>query len=187
MERDIARSLEVLKEGGLILYPTDTIWGIGCDATDYDAVRKILNLKKRTDMKSLLVLLDDEGKLHHYVNTIPDIAWDIRKVTDRPLTIIYPQGKNLASNLLHKDGSVGIRIVLDDFCRILISRFGKPLVSTSANISGESSPSNYREISETIKSGVDYIVQWRQEETFKAIPSGIIKLGEKGEVEIIRK
>jgi L-threonylcarbamoyladenylate synthase len=187
MEEDIYKSLEVLKTGGIILYPTDTIWGVGCDAMNETAVDKVLQIKKREGVKSLLVLLDDPGKLHHYVDIIPDIAWDLIKVTDRPLTIIYPQGKNLAANLLHKDGSVGIRITADNFCQTLIRRLGKPLVSTSANISGEPPPQNFGGISDKIKSGVDYIVRWRQEETDKAVPSGIIKLGINCEVEIIRK
>jgi len=187
MEQDIRKSLEVLKAGGIILCPTDTIWGVGCDATDEDAVSKILCLKKREDVKSLLVLLDNTSKLHNYVNSIPDIAWELIEVSDRPLTIVYPHGKNLAGNLLNSDGSVGIRITTDDFCKTLINRLGHPLVSTSANISGEPAPSNFGEISDRIKSGVDYIVRWRQDDTAKAIPSGIIKLGIKGEFEIIRK
>ena len=187
MEQDIRKSLEVLKAGGIILYPTDTIWGVGCDAMNETAVDKVLQIKKREGVKSLLVLLDDAGKLHHYVDIIPDIAWDLIKVTDRSLTIIYPQGKNLAANLLNNDGSVGIRITADDFCKTLIRRLGKPLVSTSANISGEPPPQNFGGISDKIKSGVDYIVHWRQDETDKALPSGIIKLGINGEIEIIRK
>ncbi len=187
MEDDIIKSLEVLKAGGIILYPTDTVWGVGCDATEENAVDKIIRLKKRKDVKSLIILLDDASKLNSYVDIIPDIAWELMDVTDRPLTIIYPHGKNLARNLLNSDGSVGIRITTDDFCKKLISRLGNPLVSTSANISGEAAPGNFGEISDRIKSGVDYIVRWKQEETGNAIPSGIIKLGIKGEVEIIRK
>lgn len=187
MEEDIRKSLEVLKAGGIILYPTDTIWGVGCDAMNDTAVDKVLQIKKREGVKSLLVLLDDASKLHNYVGIIPDIAWDLIKVTDRPLTIIYPRGKNLSANLLHNDGSVGIRITTDDFCQTLIRQLNKPLVSTSANISGEPPPENFFGISNRIKSGVNYIVRWRQEETEKAIPSGIIKLGINGEVKIIRK
>ena len=187
MEDDIRKSLEVLKRGDIILYPTDTVWGIGCDATNQDAVNRISLIKKRPDVKSLLVLLDNAGKLHHYVEIIPDIAWDLIEITDRPLTIIYPQGKNLAGNLFHSDGSVGIRITSDNLCKNLIARFGRPLVSTSANISGESSPMNFTAISESIKASMDYIVRWRQDDLRKGVPSSIVKLGIKGEVEIIRK
>jgi len=187
MEEDIRKSLEVLKTGGIILYPTDTVWGIGCDATCEEAVNRISHIKKRADIKSLLVLLDDPGKLHHYVINIPDIAWDLIELADRPLTIIYPDGKNLACNLLHADGSVGIRITSDNFCKNLITGSGKPLVSTSANISGKRAPANFKAIPEDIKSFVDYIVKWRQDDPTKGIPSAIIKLGIKGEIEIIRK
>jgi L-threonylcarbamoyladenylate synthase len=187
MEQDIRKSLEVLKTGGIILYPTDTIWGIGCDATCEEAVNRISHIKKKKDIKRLLVLLDDPGKLHHYVEMIPDIAWELIETTDRPLTIIYPSGKNLACNLLHADGSVGIRITSDKFCKKLITGLGKPLVSTSANISGESAPANFKAIHESIKSSVDYTVKWRQDDLTKGIPSAIIKLGIKDEIEIIRK
>jgi len=187
MEDDIRKSLEVLKTGGIILYPTDTIWGIGCDATCEEAVNRISRIKKREDVKSLLVLLDDPGKLHNYVINIPDISWELIEIADRPLTIIYPDGKNLADNLLHADGSVGIRITSDNFCKNLITGLGKPLVSTSANISGKSAPANFKAIHEGIKSSVDYIVKWRQDDSTKGIPSAIIKLGIKGEIEIIRK
>jgi len=187
MEEDIRKSLEVLKTGGVILYPTDTVWGIGCDATCEEAVKRISHIKKRKDTKSFLVLIDDPGKLHHYVEIIPDIAWELIETSDRPLTIIYPKGKNLAGNLLHADGSVGIRIISDKFCKKLITGLGKPLVSTSANISGESAPANFKVIHEEIKSSVDYIVKWRQDDRTKGIPSAIIKLGIKSEIEIIRK
>jgi L-threonylcarbamoyladenylate synthase len=186
MDKDIQNSLKVLKKGGVILYPTDTIWGIGCDATNPLAVDQIFRIKKRFDSKSLLVLLDDPEKLSTYVTEIPEIAWDLLKVSDQPLTIVYPGGMNLASGIFHSDGSVGIRITSDKFCKELIRQLGKPIISTSANISGESSPSTYRDISEKIKSGVDYIVKWRQDDTVRKKPSPVIKLGLKGEIEIIR-
>src|SRR5512135_2173629 len=135
MTEDIRAAVETLKKGGIILYPADTIWGLGCDATNEDAVRKIFRIKERQDAKSMLVLLDDENKLTGYVTEIPEIAWSILEVTEKPITIIYPGARNLAAGLVAEDGSIGIRIVKDDFCRQMIRTFGKPVVSTSANIS----------------------------------------------------
>jgi L-threonylcarbamoyladenylate synthase len=186
MIKDIQNSLKVLKKGGMILYPTDTIWGIGCDATNPEAVDQIFRIKKRSDTKSLLVLLDNPERLSDYVKEIPEIAWDLIKVSDQPLTIVYPGGINLASNILHSDGSVGIRVTGDIFCKELIRQLGKPIISTSANISGEPSPSIFTDISEKIKSSVDYIVKWRQDDTARKTPSSVIKLGVKGEIDIIR-
>jgi L-threonylcarbamoyladenylate synthase len=186
MVKDLQNSLKVLKKGGIILYPTDTIWGIGCDATNPAAVDQIFRIKKRSDYKSLLVLLDDPERLSVYVKEIPEIAWEIIKVSNQPLTIIYPGGINLAPNIIHSDGSVGIRITGDKFCKELIRQLGRPIISTSANVSGESSPSKYMDISEKIKSSVDYIVKWRQDDTARKNPSPIIKLGLKGEIKIIR-
>ena len=186
MIEDIKKACEVLQAGGLILYPTDTIWGIGCDATNEEAVRKVYALKKRMDNKAVLVLTDSTAKLNMYVSDIPDIAWDLIEVADKPLTIIYAHAKNLAPNLLGEDGSVGIRITKEDFSRRLCERFRKPLVSTSANISGESAPKNFQEISDIIKNGVDYIVKYRQDDISQAKPSNIIKLGDGGVIQIIR-
>lgn len=186
MTEDIQKACEVMASGGIILYPTDTIWGIGCDATNEEAVRRVYELKKRTDKKAMLVLLDSEAKLQTYVADIPDIAWDLIDVTDNPLTLIYPKAKNLASNLLAEDGSVGIRITREEFSRRLCERFRKPVVSTSANVTGEPSPCTFDEISEVIKKGVDYIVKYRQEDKSKAVPSNIIKLGAGGLVKVIR-
>lgn len=186
MIEDIKKACEVLQAGGLILYPTDTIWGIGCDATNEEAVRKVYELKKRMDNKAVLVLTDSTAKLNMYVSDIPDIAWDLIEVADKPLTIIYANAKNLAPNLLGEDGSVGIRITKEDFSRRLCERFRKPLVSTSANISGESAPKNFQEISDIIKNGVDYIVKYRQDDMSQAKPSNIIKLGDGGVIQIIR-
>jgi L-threonylcarbamoyladenylate synthase len=184
---DINKSLEVLKQGGIILYPTDTIWGIGCDATNESAVDKIYKLKQRSDQKSMLVLLDNPNKISTYVQEMPEIAWDLIDLTEKPLTIIYSGAKNLAKNLIPLDESIGIRITKDSFTQKLISKFGKPIVSTSANISGEPSPQNYSEISQEIISAVDYTVKWRQDDFSKAEPSGIIKLKPNGEIQIIRK
>jgi L-threonylcarbamoyladenylate synthase len=186
MVEEIKKACEVLQAGGIILYPTDTVWGIGCDATNEEAVKKIYELKRRVDNKAMLVLTDNSAKLNIYVSRVPEIAWDLIDIADKPLTIIYPKAKNLATNLLADDGSVGIRITSEPFSRSLCERFRKPLVSTSANISGQTSPANFQEISEEIKAGVDYIVNYRQDEKIKSNPSGIIKLGDGGVVQVIR-
>lgn len=187
MKEDIEKALEVLRTGGVILYPTDTIWGLGCDATNEEAVKKIFKIKQRSDQKSLLVLLDNPGKIPSYVNEIPEVIWDLIELTDKPLTIIYSDAKNLAKNLIADDGSIGIRIVNDPFCQKLIQRFKKPIVSTSANISGDKTPSNFSEISNNIIDMVDYVVQWKQDDYTRAQASGIIKLKNNGEIQIIRK
>lgn len=186
MNDDIQKACEVMQAGGLVLYPTDTIWGIGCDATNADAVRKVFDLKQREDNKALLVLIDSPAKLNAYVSDVPDMAWDLIDMSTEPLTIIYPQGKNLASNLLSSDGSIGIRVTKELFSKSLCERFRRPVVSTSANISGQPSPANFSEISEEIKRGVDYIVRYRQEDTTKAAPSHIMKLGDGGLFQLIR-
>ena len=160
-----------MQAGGIILYPTDTIWGIGCDATNEKAVQRVYELKQRTDNKAMLVLIDSSAKLEAYVPDVPAIAWDL---------------KNLAPNLIGADGSVGIRVTSEEFSRRLCERFRKPLVSTSANVSGEPSPANFSEVSDTIKNGVDYIVKYRQDDEAKASPSNIIKLGAGGLVQVIR-
>jgi len=187
MHEDLKKAVEVLREGGLILYPTDTIWGIGCDATNKEAVQRVYDLKQRNDSKSMLVLLDNAGKLPGYIDEIPDVAYDLVELTDKPLTIIYDGAKNLAENLIAEDGSIGIRITSEAFSQQLCARFKKPLVSTSANVSGESFPQNFAEISEAIKQGVDYIVSFRQQEMQNPAPSSIIKLGVGGQVTIIRE
>lgn len=186
MTEDIRKACEVMQEGGIILYPTDTIWGIGCDATNEEAVQRVYELKRRADNKAMLVLMDSSAKLNMYVSDIPDIAWDLIEVADKPLTIVYSHAKNLATNLLGDDGSLGIRITNEEFSRKLCERFRKPLVSTSANVSGEVSPANFQEVSEVIKNGVDYIVGYRQDDTSKAQPSNIIKLGAGGLIQVIR-
>lgn len=187
INNDINIALKVLKEGGIILYPTDTIWGIGCDATNEEAVAKVYAIKERADTKSMLVLIHTEALLPSYITTVPDIAWELIEAAIDPLTIIYPGGKNLAKNLMGQDQSIGIRVTKDDFCSRLISRFRKPVVSTSANLSGQTSPANYLEIDESIREKVDYIVNWRQDDYTTAKPSSIIKLGVGGEIDIIRK
>lgn len=187
MKADIDQALEVLNKGGIILYPTDTIWGIGCDATNAEAVKRIYELKRRVDSKSMLVLLDTSARLASYLNEIPEVAYDLIELTDKPLTIIYDGAKNLASNLIAEDGSIGIRVTSEIFSKTLCQRLRKPIVSTSANVSGEPSPGFFAEISDEIKNGVDYIVAFRQNETAKALPSSIIKLGVGGQVKVIRE
>lgn len=187
MLEEIKKAVDVLYNGGLILYPTDTIWGIGCDATNEKAVERIYQLKQRSDSKSMLVLLDNPTKLQAYVDEIPDIAWDLIELSDKPLTIIYPGAKNLATNLIAADKSIGIRITTEAFSKKLCEVFRKPIVSTSANISGQPSPSTFTEISQEILNGVDYVVNYRQQEHSQATPSSIIKLGKGNVVQVIRK
>jgi L-threonylcarbamoyladenylate synthase len=187
MKDDLEKALEILRNGGIILYPTDTIWGIGCDATNSEAVKRIYDLKKRADSKSMLVLMENVGRLSGYLNEIPDIAYDLIELTDKPLTIIYDGAKNLAANLIAEDGTIGIRVTEESFSKQLCSRFRKPIVSTSANISGEESPACFDDISDEIKQGVDYIVQYQQNDTSKTTPSGIIKLGVDGQIKVIRE
>ncbi len=187
MQTEIKKTLDVLYSGGIILYPTDTIWGIGCDATNEKAVQKVYEIKKRSDSKSMLVLIDEAARIPSYVNEMPELAWDLIELSEKPLTIIYPAAKNLAKNLIAEDGSIGIRVSREDFTRELIRRFRKPIVSTSANISGKPAPVFFDEISDEIKSAVDYVVNYRQDDFTKASPSGIIKLGVNGEVKVIRE
>jgi L-threonylcarbamoyladenylate synthase len=185
-EEDIIRCLEVLKRGGTILYPTDTIWGLGCDATNGAAVRKIYEIKKRDDSKSLIVLVADERDILQLV-AAPDLrAFDYLAEQDRPTTMIFDGALGLPDNLVASDGSIAIRIVQDEFCRHLIRRLRKPLVSTSANISGDPSPQSFAGVSTTIKEAVDYVVRWRQDDTAPAVPSRIVKWNGDGSVTIIR-
>ena len=186
MHDDVKAALEVLQNGGVILYPTDTIWGIGCDACNEEAVKRIYAIKNRIDSKSMLVLLENAALLDRYIDEVPEIAFDLIEVSDKPLTIIYDGAKNLARNLIAEDGSIGIRITTEAFSSDLIRRFKRPVVSTSANISGKPSPACFAEIDQKIIEAVDYVVKYRQDETQKAVPSGIIKLGRSGEIKIIR-
>lgn len=186
-KEDIMNAIKVLKAGGIILYPTDTIWGLGCDATNEAAVKKIFELKKRSDSKSMLVLTDSIAKVERVVDEVPDVAYQLVECAEKPLTIIYDGAKNLAPNLVAEDGSVGIRITNEAFSQKLCEEFRIPIVSTSANISGEPSPQNFSEVSEAIKAGVDYIVAYRQDDQSKSVPSSIIKLGKGGVVTIIRQ
>lgn len=183
---DIRQAVEVMNQGGVILYPTDTIWGIGCDATNEDAVRKVFEIKRRSDAKALIVLVDSEAKLQFYVRDVPEVAWDLIEFAERPLTIIYDGGRNLAKNLLAEDGSVGIRITKEIFSQNLCMRMKRAIVSTSANISGQSAPQSFRDISPEIVNAVDYVCTSRREESGTSLASHIIKLGVGGEVKIIR-
>ena len=176
MDEDIKNCIDTLNRGGLILYPTDTIWGIGCDATNTEAVKRVYELKRREDSKAMLVLLGNVNSLDRYVREVPEVAYDLLEAAVKPLTIIYDNGYNLAPNLLGDNGSVGIRVPGDDFCRALCQRFRRPIVSTSANISGAPSASVYAEISDEIKNGVDYVVNYRRDDVTRRAASSILSL-----------
>ncbi|MGN6164579.1 MAG: L-threonylcarbamoyladenylate synthase [Flavisolibacter sp.] len=185
-ETEVETALEVLRNGGIILYPTDTIWGLGCDATNAEAVKKIYDIKQREDTKSLIILMADEREILQYV-AAPDLSvFDFIEKQNRPTTIIFENAVGLPSNLIAQDGSIAIRLVRDEFCRYLIKRLRKPIVSTSANISGQPSPQAFKNISEEIKSNVTHIVQWRQDNETPAQPSQIIKWNSDGSYTVIR-
>ncbi len=188
MLKEVDAALKVLKEGNLILYPTDTIWGIGCDATNPEAVKKVYHLKQREDSKSMLVLVDSMEMLENYIIELPSMAWDLIQLSEKPLTIIFSGAVHLAPNLIGPGSSIGIRICKTPFCQELISRFQKPIVSTSANISGHPHPQTFSNIEEAVKKGVDYIIDpGLGESNAPKIPSSIIRLGPHNEIEIIRK
>lgn len=184
---DLKNCLETLRNGGIILYPTDTIWGLGCDATNQAAVDKIFKIKSRSSVKSLIILTDSDNMTERYVREIPEICYELTAVTDSPLTIIYPQGKNLADGVCSEDGSVAIRICNEEFCSELIGRFRKPVVSTSANYSGQPSPQTFGEIDKQLINEVDYVVKYRQDDTVRYTSSPIIKVNPDGSIRIIRK
>ncbi len=186
-KEDLNQALETLKSGGLILYPTDTIWGIGCDATNPEAVEKIFALKGRDKGKSMIILLGNDNQLQSYVSEVPEVAYELLEATDKPLTIIYSKAKNLAANVVAEDGSIGIRVVNHPFCEQLLQRFRKPIVSTSANISGEASARNFVEVSDEIVNGVDYVVKFGQQDPSNGTASTIMKLDPSGKFEFIRK
>lgn len=187
MLEEIDKTVNVLAKGGIILYPTDTIWGIGCDATNQAAVEKIYKIKKRIESKSLIILVSDTEMLMDYVSDTPDIAWDLLNNMDRPTTFIYPRAKNLAKKVIASDGSIAIRVVCDEFCKQMITFFGKPVVSTSANISDEPTALLFNKISSEIKKKVDYIVDFDQDKIREIRPSTIIKLFNNGDYEVLRK
>lgn len=183
---DIQNCLTTLTNGGTILYPTDTVWGIGCDATNSKAVEKIFEIKKRNKEKSMIILVADEQDIAAYTTQSNPLTFDYIKGVTKPTTVIYPQAKNIAAALISEDGSIGIRVVKDKFCQMLIRQLGHPLVSTSSNISGYPPPVFFEDIDQEIKNGVDYIVQHRQEDTTPALPSTVIKLSIDGQVTILR-
>ncbi|PST82297.1 threonylcarbamoyl-AMP synthase [Pedobacter yulinensis] len=187
LKQEIEKALDVLKNGGVILYPTDTIWGLGCDATNSEAVKKLLAIKQRPAEKSLIVLLDTDTKLAGYVQEIPEVAYDLIEYAEKPLTLIFDGAKNLAPEVINSDGSVGIRIVKHDFCTQLLQRFRKPIVSTSANPSGAPSPATFDDIDATIKAAADLVIDFEQELRTPKTPSTIMKLGAGGQFSFIRK
>jgi L-threonylcarbamoyladenylate synthase len=186
VQTEINKALEVLKNGGLILYPTDTVWGIGCDATNPEAVKKVYALKQREDSKALICLVADDRMLKKYVKKVPEVALNIIDVTDKPTTIIYDDAQNLAPNLIAEDGTIAIRIPDDEFCFQLSRRLNSAIVSTSANISGYPTPNSFKEIQQEVLKGVDYVVNLHREKIC-AKPSSIIKLSNNGVVQVIRK
>jgi len=186
MKEEIENALLILKKGGLILYPTDTVWGIGCDATNPDAVDKVFKLKQRSDEKSLICLVHDFKMLNEYVENVPEVAYDILKYAKKPTSIIYDDPIRVAENIIAEDNSLAIRVTKDEFCKKLIQRFRRPLVSTSANISGEKTPQSFAEIDPLILEGVDYVVNLHHEKK-SGKPSAIIKLKNDGSVKVIRQ
>ena len=176
-----------MRKGGVILYPTDTIWGIGCDATNADAVRRVYEIKKREDSKALICLVDSANRMQRYFRKVPEVAWELVDYATKPLTLILDGAVNVAPNLLAEDGSLGIRVTHEEFSRQMCYRFQKAIVSTSANISGEPSPQNFYDIPDEIKEQMDYVVSFRRGEKTKAQPSQIIKLTEDGQIKIIRR
>lgn len=187
ISEDIRNCLRVLREGGVILYPTDTVWGLGCDPSNSNAVEKIFSIKKRHESKSLILLADSVAMVQRYVREIPAAALELIDVADKPVTIIYPGAKNLAAAIVSEDGSVGIRITSEKFCSSLIREFRKPIVSTSANVSGESTPSTFKEISDEIIDSVDYVADYRKNDRQRHKPSPVIKIDLNGVISIIRK
>jgi len=187
LKTEIENALKVLKDGGVILYPTDTVWGLGCDATNEAAVEKINQIKGRTGDKSFIILLDTDAKLQSYVTEIPDVAYDLIDYAENPLTIIFSGAKNLAKNVINADGSVGIRIVKHEFCQQLIQRFRKPITSTSANLTGQTSPDFFDKIDEQIISSADYVVDIDQDLRTPKKPSTIMKLAPGGQFSFIRR
>ena len=184
---DIRQAVETLRKGGIILYPTDTIWGIGCDASREEAVQRIFALKQRDESKSMICLVDSADRMQRYLRRVPDVAWDLIEYADKPLTLILDGAVNLAPSLIAEDGSVGMRVTRENISKQLCYRFQKAIVSTSANISGQPSPANFTEISPDIIAGVDYVMKCRQNDLSKSAPRQIIKLELDGKIQIIRK
>jgi L-threonylcarbamoyladenylate synthase len=184
---DLAGALKALRAGGVILYPTDTIWGLGCDATNAKAVRKIYEIKQRAENKSLIILVNSVAMLERYIENPPEVAIEMAELSEKPLTVVYDRGRSLAEGVASSDGSVGARICTEPFCDALIDALRKPLISTSANMSGSSSPAIYEEISEEVKAAADYVCLWRQNDRRRATPSSVIKVSGNGIIKIIRR
>lgn len=185
-QQAIREAVQVLNKGGVILYPTDTVWGLGCDATNSEAVRRIFTIKRRADSKAMLSLIDAVGRVDYYFDRVPEIAWDLWEVADKPLTLILPRARNVAPELIAEDGTMGMRITHETVSNALCARLRRPLVSTSANISGEPTARCFADISEEVKQAVDYIVPLRQNEAHNPTPSGIIKVDDGGLIQVIR-
>lgn len=186
MKEDLKNALKCLREGGVILYPTDTVWGLGCDPSNEQAVERIYQIKKRPGAKSMLLIVDELWRVERYVGQVPEMADQLDEMSQKPLTLIYPGARNMAPNLPAEDGSIGIRVCGDAFCKELVYRFRKPVVSTSANISGEPTPAVFSDINDAIIRGVDYVVRHRQGDKKKSPPSAIIKLHGGNQFTIIR-
>ena len=186
-DKDIKAAVEVMRQGGVILYPTDTVWGIGCDATNPEAVEKVFKIKHREDSKALICLVDSEARLQRYVRNVPNVAWDIIELATKPVTLILDEAVNLANNLVAEDGSVAMRVTREPFSNQLCYRCQKPIVSTSANISGEPAAANFKDIAPELREAVDYVCTSRRQEKKPHTPSSIIRLKQDGEVEVIRK
>lgn len=186
-EEDIRNAVEVMRNGGVILYPTDTVWGIGCDATNAEAVAKVYEIKQRDDSKAMICLVDSDARLQRYVRNVPPVAWELLDCADKPMTVILDEAVNLAPNLIAEDGTVALRITKEPFSKELCYRFQKAIVSTSANISGEPAAQNYCDIDPRLLEAVDYVCWSRRQEHKPHTPSSIVKLGKGGEVQIIRK
>jgi L-threonylcarbamoyladenylate synthase len=187
LREEVIKALKVIQDGGIILYPTDTIWGIGCDATNTEAISKIYRLKQRDETKSMIILLDSDNKLESYISEVPSIAYDLIEYAENPLTLIMPGARNVSPALISTDGSLGVRVVKHDFCQQLIQRLRKPLVSTSANISEKPAPENFGQIDHEIIDGVDYVVNLEQHDTELKKPSTIMRLQPDGRFEFIRR
>jgi len=187
LKDEVAKAFKIVQDGGIILYPTDTIWGIGCDATNTEAVQKIYRLKQRDETKSMIILLDTDNKLPSYISDVPDLAYDLMEFAENPLTLVMPGAKNISPALISSDGSIGVRISGHPFCQQLIQRLRKPLVSTSANISGKPSPQYFSQINQEIIDGVNYVVDIDQHSMEIKNPSTIMRLAPNGSFEFIRR
>lgn len=187
LQDEVKKAVEVMRAGGVILYPTDTVWGIGCDATNEEAVKKVFAIKKREDSKALICLVDSDVRLQRYVRNVADVTWDMIELSEKPLTVIFDNVTGLAPSVIAEDGSAGLRITKEEFSKELCFRFQKPIVSTSANISGEPTPRTFEEISEEIKEAVDYVVKYSRQSREKHKPSSIIKMNANGQFTIIRE